>query len=239
MSTIRKINLVCLALAVLASGLGMASSPVQSATRGGFAVVKAPTVDVLSTIRDTSVTIYGDLFLRYENLDVYLEPFGSNGLNKIKIATVTTDRYGSVQALLTIPSQLKGNDKLDLLVQRRVDKHAIYSWFYNMTSGPYGYSKHPKITILDVVPKKTVNIAIYNTPPHQTFEIFMMSMDYRSVSFPGNGRYVSVGTLNSANGGTFTMIFNIPSKLARSTKIFISMHSSETASFTWFTNWLY
>jgi hypothetical protein len=82
-----------------------------------------------------------------------------------------------------------------------------------------------------VVKETSVTILTANFPASDTFNVTMGA--YGTQGIGG----ISVGTVNSGAGGSFTATFNIPAALIGSNKIAIRLQSSTSGYYSY--NWFY
>jgi hypothetical protein len=200
-----------------------------------------PTFSISSVVADSKVTIYTYNFPANDTFDVLMNYMHTQGINGIKVATISSGNGGSFSETFDIPAALKGQYQIAIRLQSNTGSgYFAYNWFYNNTTGtnigggstPSGYIGYPTFSISSVLRNKTVTILTSNLPANDTFEVLMGSMGTRAV----NGYYVT--TFNTGSGGSQTLTFNIPSQLKGSFQIAIRLQSSSGSGYYAY-NWFY
>lgn len=211
MSKIQKIFVLLVAF-VLALGSAVAApTPVQAAERSG-----QPAINILKTVRDASVTveIWG---FAADTVDVFMGTAGSGAVKGIKVATLKFGKLNVVKETLSIPAQLKGSGQIDIRVQGS-RRRSVSDWFYNMTSGPGGYSEVPSLSVKGYVYKKTVTVTAINLAPGAKYGVLMGTIR--------DGRkFYTVGSFTSNVGGTLSQTFTLPSQLQNTKQIYVILQN--------------
>lgn len=91
----------------------------------------------------------------------------------------------------------------------------------------------PTISVSSVQAGKTVTIQTHNFPPNMTFNVTMGRMYTQGIGG------ITVGQINSGNGASQTVTFNIPATLANDAQISIRAqtgHTNPYYAFNWFYN---
>jgi hypothetical protein len=89
----------------------------------------------------------------------------------------------------------------------------------------------PTISIVSVVPDKSVTIQTYNFPANDSFEVLMGPIGTKGI----NG--IKVATTASGNGGSFQATYTIPAGLKGAYQIAIRLQSPYSGYFAY--NWFY
>ncbi|MEW5869446.1 MAG: LysM domain-containing protein [Chloroflexota bacterium] len=186
---------------------------------------RGPDIRIDATVRDQSVRMTVRTGVKNARVDILMGPAGSKGIRGVNVGAANTGKTGGFQTTVNIPASLKGANHLDVRVQLKSSKdpipfRGISTGFYNMTSGPKGYSDVPSIVITRVVRNTRVDVTIHNLPPNKNFNVLMGA-------YLGNRHYPSfkVGSLSSSVGGTVTASFNIPSGLYRAKEIVLALQN--------------
>jgi hypothetical protein len=203
-----------------------------------------PTFSISSVVADNKVTIYTYNFPANDSFDVLMNYMHTQGINGIKVATISSGSGGSFSATFDIPAALRGQYQIAIRLQSNTGSgYFAYNWFYNNTSGTNigggttpggssGYIGYPTFSISSVVRNKTVTILTSNLPTNDTFKVLMGPMGTRAL----NGYYVT--SINTGSGGSQTLTFNIPSQLRGSFQISIRLQSTSGAGYYAY-NWFY
>lgn len=204
---------ISLAIVVFLSSAAMSPAPAQLTTSLMDRPYR-PAIVIDKTVRDTNVTleIWG---VGQDTVNVLMGPAGTKGINGIKVATFKFGNARMGKVTVNIPNQLKGASRIDVRVQAASDKRVgISYWFYNMTSGPGGYSEHPTIVVSGYVYNKSVTITGFNLAPGTRYGVFL--------GWIRNGhKLYSAGLLTSSVGGAFTATFNLPSQVKGQKMVYV------------------
>ena len=212
------------------------SSPANPPSSGTI-----PTFNILSVVKDQSVTIQTSNFPANDTFDVLMGEFGTQAKNGIKVDRISSGQGGSFKATFTIPAALYGYKRIAIRLQSSTGSgYFAYNWFTNNTSGSSGgekppaspgYSGIPTFKIASVVRDTSVTIKTSNFPANDTFAVSMGAMGTRGV----NG--IKVDQITSGSGGELTLTFNIPASLQGSRQIAIRLESSGSGYYAY--NWFY
>jgi hypothetical protein len=195
--------------------------------------------NVLSVVRDTSVTLQMDNTPANDAYDVYMGSVNAQGINEMKVATIFTGNGGSIYKTISIPASLHGLYQISLRLESPYSGYYSYQLFNNNTTGSYGvyyttstYGLVPTFSIVNVVKDSTITIQTASFPVNDTFNVRMGPMGTAGI----NGTYV--GTINTSSGGTFQATFSIPNNLWGSYQISVRLESPYSGynSYNWFTN---
>jgi len=236
MYRINKFLLIFLAIAVMVGGFGFSTRLDPSVPGWRFQVPRGE-IEILSTVRDSKVAI--DVSRMPDGyVEIFIGPYGSQGLaGGYKVGSATIHHHG-FEITVALPTQLKGSDRLDIRVQGKTRTALALGWFYNMTSGPNGYSENPVMVVTGVAYDKSVSVTLYNLPPNLKYTVYMGSFsDLRRGFRPDNLHIYQVGTLTLSTGGTTSATFNIPSQLIGEDRMALAMHATGSSrAWTWFWN---
>lgn len=240
------VSLVVIALIVAAVGIYVPAARVQAYS--GF-----PTFNILSVVKDTSVTIQTTNLPPDQTFTVRMGKIGTRGIGGTVVATTDSGTGGSQKLTYTIPDALKGLAQIAI----RMDSPAgyfAYNWFDNVSATigtPSPTSKTPTIatpsptsktitpaftgiptfSILSVVQDTSVTIKTNNFPGGKTFTVRMGAFGTRAIGG------VVIGAQDSGSGGVFQATFNIPDSLKGSSRIAIRMDSTTGGFFAY--NWFF
>lgn len=193
-----------------------------------------PTFSITAVVRDTSASILTANFPANDTFDVYMNYYGTLGINGIKVGTLTTGDGGALAATFNIPAKLAGNWRLAIRLHSPTSGNYAYNWFYNNTTGKVvvpGYQGIPTFSIVAVVKDTSVTITTKNFPKNVTFDILMGA--YGTLGIGGT----KVGTLDSGAGGSLTATYKIPAALQGKNRIAIRAQSaSGFFAYNWFWN---
>jgi hypothetical protein len=161
---------------------------------------------------------------------------------------IDSDRGGSFEAVLNIPTEFQGTNQLVVrLIQQKKNGKVFHhdQWLNNIAGGYYGgtggrgvnyypynyyYGTIPTIWISSVVRNSSVTIQTANFPANTDFQVLMGPMGTR-----GYGYHVT--TFNSGAGGTMSLTFPIPPQLYGSHQISIRTQNLWSGYFSY--NWFY
>ncbi len=206
---------------------------------GGYGVYYGiPTISISSVNADDNVTVQTNNFPAHKDFQVYMGKIGTRGVGGILVTTINSGDGGSFSVTFDIPTTLKGDYQVAIRLQTADNYFYAYNWFYNNTttgapSGgtPSGYTGIPTFSITAVVKDNKVTIQTNNFPANDNFEVLMGKMWTQGVGG------ISVATINSGTGGSFTKSFNIPAALAGEAQISIRLQSSASGYYAY--NWFY
>ena len=231
----KKLMSVLLVLFLFLSPLGITGTLAAQPQYSGY-----PTFSIQSVVVDTSVTIQTKNLPPYDKFDVMMNYMGTKGKDGVKVGTLDSGKGGSLVFTYNIPESLKGQKQIAIRIQSSTGSgYFAYNWFNNKSSGskppttnPGNTSSYPTFSIKAVVRNTTVTIVTNNLPEKDTFDVLMNYMGTRGV----NG--YKVATLNSGDGGTQTLTYDIPSQLAGQRQIAIRLQSTSGSGYYAY-NWFY
>ena len=195
-----------------------------------------PTFSIVDVNPGVTVTIKTANLPPSDTFDVLMGKMGTLGVNGVKVTSFDTGTGGAQTKTFNIPSSLTSEKQIAIRIQSPTSGYFAYNWFFNTSEGavipPTGYSGFPTFSISSVVRNTSVTIKVVNLPPDDTFNVLMGAMGTKGV----NGE--KVGTIDTGDGGTQTLTFNIPSKLAGAQQIAIRIQSASSGyfAFNWFLN---
>lgn len=210
--------------------------PVVQPVMAAPAAFYIPTFTITSVIPNQSVTITTTNFQANDVYDVFMGPYGSQGINGYKVATINTGAGGVLTFTFPIPAQLQGQAQIAIRLQSPVTGYYSYNWFSNNPNGPpYPFPNPPgmipSFSIVSVATDQNVTIFTYNFPPNDTFDVLMGPYGNQAV----NG--LPVARINSNGGGSFSLTFNIPPPLMGMYRIAIRLQSPLSGYYAY--NWFY
>jgi hypothetical protein len=195
-----------------------------------------PTFIISSVETDEHVTIYTNNFPANKNFKVLMGEYGTLGVNGIEVATVNSGSGGSFYGTFQIPEELVGRAIIAIRLQGSDNPFYAFNWFYNKVGGSSGgelpgYSGIPLIYIQSVEKDSKVTIKTQNFPKNLDFDVLMGKMWTQGISG------IKVDTINSGDGGSFELTFDIPEDLHGEQRIAIRLQSaSGYYSYNWFWN---
>jgi hypothetical protein len=203
-----------------------------------------PTFSITSVVAGSKVTIHTYNFPAHDSFNVIMNYMHTQGVNGIKVATISSGGGGSFSATFDIPAALQDQYQIAIRLQSNTGSgYFAYNWFYNNTSGTNigggtvpggssGYIGYPTFSISHVLRNKTVTIRTSNLPANDTFKVLMGPMGTRAI----NGYYVT--SITTGGGGSQSLTFNIPSQLKGSFQIAIRLQSTSGSGYYAY-NWFY
>ena len=220
------------------------------------AAVPIPVFSITAVEKDSLVTIRTENFPANQTFVVRIGNFGTLGAGGTEVATTFSGTGGTFTASYTIPTALKGQDRLAIRMDATSGGYYSYNWFWNKTdqvsvtptptptptvnpttsptttATPTPAVAIPIFTIEDVVKDRTVTIKTANFPANKTFTARMGK--YGTLGIDG----VVVGTTNSGEGGIFTMTYTIPTELLGEARIHLRLEATTGGyySYNWFWN---
>jgi hypothetical protein len=93
-----------------------------------------PTFNILSVVRDSSVTVQTHNLPPNDSFTVTMGHMGTQGIGGYQVDTVNSGNGGSKQFTFNIPAQLKGSYKISIRMQSPSSGYYAYNWFYNNTT---------------------------------------------------------------------------------------------------------
>lgn len=197
-----------------------------------------PVIMVVSVKKDTHVTIEGSNFPTDESFDVLMGKYNTQGVDGVKVDTITPDDDGTILDIFEIPDSLNSDSRIAIRVESTVSDKAAHTWFLNETGAAGGVvipTPHvgiPTISIVSVETDETVTVRTHNFPANRDFRVLMGKISTRGVGG------IDVTTINSGSGGSFTETFNIPANFAGNYQIAIRLESTTGGffAFNWFFN---
>lgn len=211
---------------------------------GGYGVYYGiPTISITSVNADDNVTIQTNNFPAQKDFQVYMGKIGTRGVGGILVTTINSGDGGSFPATFDIPAALKGDYQIAIRLQTADNYFYAFNWFYNNTTNgtpttgtpstgtPSGYAGIPTFSITAVVKDNKVTIQTNNFPTNYDFEVLMGKMWTKGVGG------ISVATISSGTGGSFSKSFNIPAALAGEGQISIRLQSTVGGFYAY--NWFY
>jgi hypothetical protein len=196
-----------------------------------------PIIVVVSVIKDSQVTIEGNRFPVDENFDVLMGEYTTEGVDGIKVGTLTVSTDGTVKKSFNIPQSLKSEDRMASRVESTQSDLFAHAWFENETGGAGGagpvqpYTGIPTISIVSVQADETVTIQTHNYPANRTFLVLMGQMGTRGVGG------IQVTSIASGAGGSFSETFEIPEGLKGNYQIAIRLQTEDGIFYSY--NWFY
>ncbi|MCB8928955.1 MAG: hypothetical protein H6652_25400 [Ardenticatenaceae bacterium] len=225
-----KAGAVVLLLVVLLLGAGTAAS----------STLAIPTISITSVKAGESVTIQTYNYPAGQTFTVRMNAMGTLGAGGTIVGSLDSGAGGSMSATFPIPDGLKANAQIAIRLDSPQGYYS-YNWFYNNTTGTVVtpgnpgpiYTGIPTFKITAVTEGKDVTIETNNFPANMSFNVTMGKMYTRGIGG------ISVGTLNSGNGGTLTATFEIPAELVNDNRISIraqTAHANPFYAYNWFYN---
>ena len=229
---IKKLSFISLVLIILVAAIGFSAQPVSASGT-------VPVFFIASVVKNKSVTITTYNFPAYDQFKVLMGPYGSKGINGIKVGNYSSGNGASKTVTYQIPASLKGSYRIAIRLQSTTGSgYFSYNWFYNNTAGggtggggvTPSYTGYPYFFIKSVVRNNTVTIVGYNYPKNTKFNVYMGPNGTKGVG----GYFVT--SFNSGSGGTINKTFPIPPELVGSTKIAIRTQGNVYFAYNWFWN---
>jgi hypothetical protein len=204
----------------------------------------APTFEIIGVVANQSVSIRTANFPASQTFTATMGPMGSKGVDGSVAGTVNSGKGGTFEATFNIPPAVRGSSQIAIRLESGgAFPYYAYNWFYNFTAvapppspgqppAPPEQEPVPAFSITKVIRDTSVSILTSNFPPRQRFEVTMGEFGTQGVGG------VSVGSLDSGEGGALTATFNIPSKLKGLDQIAIRAQTSGDDPFFAY-NWFY
>jgi hypothetical protein len=199
-----------------------------------------PVIMVVTVKKDTLVTIEGSSFPSDETFDVLMGKYSTQGVDGVKVGSLTPESDGTILESFDIPASLKSESRIAIRVESTTSNKVAHTWFLNETgaaggagtipSSP-GYTGIPTISILSVDEDESVTIQTHNFPANQDFKVLMGQMGTRGIGG------IHVTTIASGSGGSFTETFEIPEELKGNYRIAIRLQTANGVFYAY--NWFY
>lgn len=211
------------------------------------AAAGTPYTNIVSVVKDTSVTITGYNFPVDQTFTVRMNTYGTLGIGGTVVGTKDPSSSTTFTATYAIPASLAGATKIAIRFDSASGYYA-YDWFQNSTESPSATATAgptptagatpkpdtswiPTFSISGVQQGLNVSVLTKNFPAGQTFTVRMG--EYGTLGIGGT----VVGTFDSGAGGALTQVFPIPAALAAREQIAIRMDSNlGYYSYNWFVN---
>ncbi len=195
-----------------------------------------PSFTITSVVPNQSVTITTTNFQPNDVYDVIMGPYGTQGINGIKVATINAGAGGVLTFTFPIPAPLQGMAQIAIRLQSPITGYYSYNWFSNNPGSPFfpypnPVGMIPTFSIVSVMTDQAVTIFTYNFPPNDTFDVMMGPYGNQAV----NG--LKIATINSNGGGSFSATFTIPPPLIGMYRIAIRLQSPFSGYYAY--NWFY
>ncbi|GJM40542.1 MAG: hypothetical protein DHS20C20_08240 [Ardenticatenaceae bacterium] len=201
-----------------------------------------PTISITSVQQGTSVTFQTYNYPAGQTFTVRMGKMGTLGVGGELVGTLESGAGGSMTASVDIPEGLKNEHQIAIRLDSNLGYYS-YNWFYNNTApapssggtggGSSSYIGIPTFTITAVSAGENVTIKTNNFPANMTFNVTMGKMYTRGIDG------ISVGTIESGEGGTMSATFDIPDALKDDGRIAIraqTAHANPYFAYNWFYN---
>jgi hypothetical protein len=192
---------------------------------------------ITEVVKDKTVTITTYNFPANDTFQVTMGAYGTLGIGGIVIGTTDSGSGGTFTVTYDIPSSLANSLRIAIRLQSPTSGYFAYNWFWNNTATvpsttPIpGYRGFPTFSIVEVVRNESVTILTNNMPPDDTFTVRLGK--YGTLGIGG----IVVASTQSGEGGSFEVIYTIPSELVDMERIAIRLESPTTGYFAY--NWFW
>ena len=211
----KKMMLILVLALLLAVSVPASASPLSDTT-------------VWSVVEDESVTLRLENFPDDEVFNVYMGFNGTQGINGYLVSRLATNDGGTFYAKFLIPEGLEGEDIIAIRFESQDSNTVWYNWFYNETAAanpsPVPSSDYnnlvpgfPTFTITEVKKGQYVKLTTKYFPADDRWAVMLED----GANFPNYNNWVEVAGIESAEGGSLNITFNIPSHLQYVEKIAI------------------
>ena len=196
-----------------------------------------PVIMVVTVKKDTQVTIEGSSFPTDESFDVLMSKYNTQGIDGVKVGTLTAEDNGTILETYDIPPSLKSERRISIRVQSTDSNKAAHTWFLNETGAaggaviPTPHTGIPTISIVSVEEDENVTVRTHNFPENKDFKVLMGQMGTRGIGG------IHVTTISSGSGGSFTETFTIPAALKGNYRIAIRLQTADGVFYAY--NWFY
>jgi hypothetical protein len=194
-----------------------------------------PTFSITDVVAGETVTIKTNNFPKDIDFVVMMGKMWTQGIDGIEITSINSGEGGSFTATFEIPEALDEDYRISIRLEATKGGYYAYNWFYNNTTNGVeesnGYTGIPTFSITAVVKNNTVTIKTNNFPADVDFNVLMGKMWTQGI----NGTYVT--TINSGDGGTFTLSFDIPEVYEGYNQISIRLEATSGRYYAY--NWFY
>ena len=93
--------------------------------------VGIPTFNIVSVVKNDSVTIKTNNFLANDSFTVTMGLYGSLGIGGTVVATTDSGSGGTFTVTYSIPASLKNSYRIAIRLQSSASGYYAYNWFYN------------------------------------------------------------------------------------------------------------
>jgi hypothetical protein len=196
-----------------------------------------PVIMVNTVKKDSHVTIEGSNFPTDESFDVLMGKYNTQGIDGVKVATLTAEDNGTILETFDIPASLKSESRISIRVQSTTSNKVAHTWFLNETGAaggvviPTPHTGIPTISIVSVEEDDTVTVRTHNFPANRDFKVLMGQMGTRGIGG------IHVTTISSGSGGSFSETFTIPEALKGNYRIAIRLQTADGVFYAY--NWFY
>ena len=204
-----------------------------------------PTIAIVNVVKDQSVTIQTAYFPANTTFNVTMGLIGTQGIGGTLVSKLTTGAGGTMLAKFYIPASLQGQYQIAIRLASTSSNYYSYNWFYNNTANfvpvqpvypnpvsptpkPAGFPEgSPGFNFLSVVKGESVEVGLFNYPANRDYAVFMGATKIKTPVYP----WYEVAGFNSADGGSFTAIWNIPPELKWEPRITVKIYDMLTEHF--------
>ena len=200
---------------------------------------KVPMITIQGVTKDVKVTVETQNFPANRDFIARLGPFGTKGVDGVKVGEVNSGKGGSLKFTFSIPASLHDETKIAIRLESTTGGYYAYNWFSNATFGSHtggtpAEEMPTQATIMVASVKKDTLVTIKGNdfPTDETFTVYMGEEGTKGI----DGE--EVGTLDLDGKSSFIMSYRIPISLRSETKLDIRFESTETdlAVYATFTN---
>ncbi len=216
------------------------TSEVSSGTTPTPGYSGIPTFSIVSVVKDDKVSIKTSNFPKNVDFKVLMGKYGTKGIGGIVVTTTNSGEGGVLSLEYTIPSDLKGLDRIAIRLEATSGGYYAFNWFWNndssgtATTPPVvsGYTGIPIFMVSSVVKDSSVTIKTTNFPKDVEFKVLMGKYGTKGIGG------TLVATTDSGDGGTLTLSYDVPKSLKGLDRIAIRLEATSGGyyAFNWFWN---
>ena len=193
-----------------------------------------PTFKITDVVAGESVTILTNNFPENYVFKVMMGKMWTQGKEGIYVTTINSVDGGEFPLTFDIPAALASDNQISIRLESTSGGFYAYNWFYNTSAGAdesSSFTGIPSFSISSVVKDSTVTITGDDSPAGYDFQVLMGKMWTQGIG----GYYVK--TINSGDGGPFTVTFDIPEELQGEYQISIRLTATSGGYYAY--NWFY
>ncbi|MFW5714037.1 MAG: hypothetical protein ACOCYU_05140, partial [Brevefilum sp.] len=188
-----------------------------------------PMISIQGVTEDEQVTVETKNFPANRDFIALMGPFGTKGVDGVKVGEVNSGKGGSLKFTFEIPTTLQDESKIAIRLESTTTSHYAFNWFSNTTFGTHtggtpaeGVSAQAEIMVASVKKDTLVIIKGADFPDDETFDVLMGEEGTQGIGG------VEVDSFDLDGSSTFVQSFEIPASLRSEAQLVIRFESNES-----------